>query len=284
MTNPQRFRLELGRSAVAGSRQGPKHPQNEDSFALVEPEAEEVLGTYGCLYIVADGVGGHSDGEVASALAVETVRHGYYAGTRATAAENLAAAIDEANVRVHASAATGSDPDHGMATTIVAAAVLRGQIVVANVGDSRAYIAGDGRLQQLSHDHSWVQEALDRGRLTPEEARQSTRRNIITRALGLGDQVEADVRTERAPQQHTRLVLCTDGVHGVLDDDELRQIVEGMPPQTAVARILSVVETRRGHDDATVIVVGIRGPLHQEGERGTGTGLLSRLSRRFRAR
>ncbi|MHB8577265.1 MAG: PP2C family protein-serine/threonine phosphatase [Dehalococcoidia bacterium] len=249
------FNIQKGRFAVGGSRQGPKHRENEDSFRLAEPPPQR--GGRGNLYVVADGVGGHRKGEVASALAVDVIQRAYFAGKGGDAAANLIAAIGEANLRVHESAGSDNDEGPSMATTVVAAAVLDEQIVVANVGDSRAYIVGDGAIRQLSHDHSWVQDQIDSGHITPEEARTSPRRNIITRALGLDRQVQTDVKTETDTATHTRLVLCSDGVHGVVEDDELAQLIEGVEPETAVEKVLALVDSRGGKDDATVIVVEV---------------------------
>src|SRR5690348_3773084 len=168
MTDAHRFNIQTGRFAAGGSRRGPKHPENEDSFRLSEPEAP-LRASHGNLYVVADGVGGHAKGEVASALAVEVLEQAYFGSQTNDAVANLIDAIGEANSRVHESAAMQPGQGLGMATTVVAAAVLDDQIIVANVGDSRAYVVGEGQIRQLSHDHSWVQDQLDSGRLTPEE-------------------------------------------------------------------------------------------------------------------
>lgn len=286
MTNEQRFAIVSSRFGAGGSRMGPKHRENEDSFRIVEPEAPDVAASHGCLYVVADGVGGHSRGEVASKLAVDAVSDAYFAATDSNPVMNLVTAIDQANLRVHEESAVADPDDLGMATTIVAVAVLDDQIVAANVGDSRAYLIGDGIIRQLSHDHSWVQAQIDAGQLTPEEARHSPRRNIITRALGLSQEVETEVKTETDTAGHTRLVLCTDGVHGVVDDDELAELVEGLEPQAAVERILAIVDERKGHDDATLIVVdlGARVTVTEEEPKATQAAFFPRVFRLFRRR
>lgn len=271
MSDDQRFSVQAGRVSAGGSRIGPRHSENEDCLRIAEPDAPEVAGSHGKLYIVADGVGGHAKGEVASSLAAEEVERVYYAADRGNAVGNLVFAISEANLRVHETASVDESDGLSMATTVVAAAVLDDQIVVANVGDSRAYVVGGGQIRQLSRDHSWVQEELESGRLTPEEARRSPRRNIITRALGLTNQVLTEIKTE-TDTTHARLVLCTDGVHGVLDDDELRGIVESLPPRDAVARVLELVDERHGRDDATLIVAELGGRVSEEPEATEATG------------
>jgi len=271
--------------AVGGSRQGPRHAENEDNLRIFEPDEGDVRSSHGSLYVVADGVGGHTKGEVASALAVDVLTDAYYNGTDEDPTANLLAAINAANLRIHESAEAEATDGLPMATTVVAAAVLRDQLVVANVGDSRAYVVGDGVIRQISHDHSWVQDQLDSGRMTPEEARVSPRRNMITRALGLGHEVEPEVKTEPDPSAHTRLVLCTDGVHGVLEDRELAELVAGHDPQAAVERILALVDQRRGHDDATLIIVDLAGHVElDEGERPLEAGFIPRVRRFFRRR
>lgn len=285
MTDAHRFNIQTGRFAAGGSRRGPKHPENEDSFRLAEPEEASLRASHGNLYVVADGVGGHAKGEVASSLAVEVLEKAYFGAPTADAVANLVDAIGEANSRVHESASMQTGQGLGMATTVVAAAVLDDQIIVANVGDSRAYVVGDGQIRQLSHDHSWVQDQLDSGRLTPEEARHNPRRNIITRALGLDHKVEAEVKTETDTGGKTRLVLCSDGVHGVVEDEELAGMVEGLEPQAAVEKVLALVEERNGRDDATLVVVEVGNKVSIEvEEQTTQADFFPRIFRIFRRR
>ncbi|HLZ72281.1 MAG TPA: protein phosphatase 2C domain-containing protein [Dehalococcoidia bacterium] len=285
MTDTHRFNIQTGRLAAGGSRQGPKHLENEDSFRLSEPDRAALRASHGNLYVVADGVGGHLKGEVASALAVESVERAYFAAQTGDPVTDLIEAVGQANRRVHESAAQQTDEGLPMATTVVAAAVLDDQIIVANVGDSRAYVVGDGQIRQLSHDHSWVQDQLDSGKLTPEEARHNPRRNIITRALGLDHKVEAEVKTETDTGGQTRLVLCSDGVHGVIDDDELAAKIEGVEPQAAVESVLALVEERKGRDDATLVVVevGTRVSIEEE-EHPAQADFFPRIFRIFRRR
>lgn len=252
------YALAVGLRAAGGSRRGPLHAQNEDAFRLVESADPEARATHGDLYIVCDGVGGRRQGAVASALAIEALARAYFASAPGDPAANLAAAIAAANREVHRSGEAERE-NAGMATTVVAAVVLERRIIVANVGDSRAYLIADGAIEQLSRDHSLVQDQIESGIITPAEARTSPRRNIITRALGLAGTVEADLRARTEPALHARLLLCTDGVHSVLDDTELAEIVEHMTPADAVRTILDRVEERRGSDDASLIVVAIDG-------------------------
>ncbi|HEY7293771.1 MAG TPA: protein phosphatase 2C domain-containing protein [Dehalococcoidia bacterium] len=246
----ERLHLEVGRLAAAGSLQGPAHRVNEDTWRIAEPADR---ATAGRLYLVADGVGGRSRGEVASALAAEITVEQFF-NTEGDALTRLLSAVREANRQVSAAAAAQSDATRTMATTIVAAAVADGAIALAHAGDSRCYLVIDQTVTQLTHDHSWVQEQVDRGAMTPAEARQSTRRNIITRALGLGDGIEADTKTVVPAAAPGRLVLCSDGVHGVIEDDELLALISGVEARVGVERVLAKVEERAGRDDATIVI------------------------------
>src|SRR5579875_1251693 len=267
------YALALGLRAAGGSRRGPLHAQNEDAFRLAESVDPAARATHGDLYIVCDGVGGHRQGAVASTLAVDAVAQAYFAAPPGDPAANLAAAIAVANREVHRSGEAERE-NAGMATTVVAAAVLERKIVVANVGDSRAYLIRDGAIEQLSRDHSLVQDQVESGMITPAEARASPRRNIITRALGLAGTVETDLSARPRPAPRARLLLCTDGVHGVLDE-----IAGRMMPAAAVRAILDLVEERRGSDDASLIVVAI------DGEPGSASvsfpGIVARALRRL---
>jgi len=255
MAEPGTFTIETSRFAAAGSRQGPRHRENEDALRLAEAATPDEFARYGNLYVVCDGVGGHNRGEVASALAVETLARAYFATPGDDAVADLDAAVAAANVQVLRSA-EADEASNGMATTVVAVAVRAGQIVIANVGDSRAYLVSGETIRQLSRDHSLVQDQVERGFITPEEARVSPQRNVITRALGLADTVETELRTQDdAPIARTRLLLCTDGVHGVVDDAELAQHVGTLDPAAAVRAILELVDQRNGRDDATLVIV-----------------------------
>ena len=172
--------------------------QNEDAF-----HAEENL------YIVADGMGGHNAGEVASALAVSTVRSGARMGIHT--AEQFRELVQQANTAIY-TASLDDSTQSGMGTTLTAAAIIPGEeprILVANVGDSRTYLFRSSALTRLSVDHSYVQELVNEGIITPEEARVHPRRNIVTRAMGIDRFVQVDVFSHLV-RTGDRLVLCSD--------------------------------------------------------------------------
>ena len=220
--------------------------QNEDAF-----HAEENL------YIVADGMGGHNAGEVASALAVSTVRSGARMGIRTP--DQFRELVQQANTAIY-TASLDDSTQSGMGTTLTAAAVVPGEeprILVANVGDSRTYLFRSGALTRLSIDHSYVQELVNEGIITPEEARVHPRRNIVTRAMGIDRSVQVDVFSHLV-RTGDRLVLCSDGlVDEVPDTDIARVLTEHTDPQETAEVLVMVANANGGRDNTTVIVLDI---------------------------
>ena len=220
--------------------------QNEDAF-----HAEENL------YIVADGMGGHNAGEVASALAVSTVRSGARMGIHT--ADQFRELVQQANTAIY-TASLDDSTQSGMGTTLTAAAIVPGEeprILIANVGDSRTYLFRSGALTRLSIDHSYVQELVNEGIITPEEARVHPRRNIVTRAMGIDRSVQVDVFSHLV-RTGDRLVLCSDGlVDEVADIDIARVLTEHTDPQETAEALVLVANANGGRDNTTVIVLDI---------------------------
>ena len=220
--------------------------QNEDAF-----HAEENL------YIVADGMGGHNAGEVASALAVSTVRSGARMGIHTP--DQFRELVQQANTAIY-TASLDDSTQSGMGTTLTAAAIIPGEeprILVANVGDSRTYLFRSGALTRLSVDHSYVQELVNEGIITPEEARVHPRRNIVTRAMGIDRFVQVDVFSHLV-RTGDRLVLCSDGlVDEVADTDIARVLIEHSDPQDTAEALVLVANANGGRDNTTVIVLDI---------------------------
>jgi protein phosphatase len=220
--------------------------QNEDAF-----HAEENL------YIVADGMGGHNAGEVASALAVSTVRSGARMGIRT--ADQFRELVQQANTAIY-TASLDDSTQSGMGTTFTGVAVIPGEeprILIANVGDSRTYLFRSGALTRLSVDHSYVQELVNEGIITPEEARVHPRRNIVTRAMGIDRSVQVDVFSHLV-RTGDRLVLCSDGlVDEVADIDIAHVLTEHSDPQDTAEALVLVANAQGGRDNTTVIVLDI---------------------------
>ena len=220
--------------------------QNEDSFL-----AEENL------YVVADGMGGHNAGEVASELAVTTVRAGAKNGIHTM--EQFRELVQQANTAIY-TASLDDSTQSGMGTTLTALAVVPGEeprVLVANVGDSRTYLFRQGVLTRLSIDHSYVQELVNEGIITPEEARVHPRRNIVTRAMGIERSVIADVFSHLV-RTGDRVVLCSDGlVDEVADADIATVLQQHSDPQETAEALVMVANANGGRDNTTVVVVDI---------------------------
>jgi protein phosphatase len=232
---------------------------NEDCFLIV-PESG--------IAILADGMGGHLAGEVASAMAIDRVTHSLlnaFAQRRAAKSGGepgrsfesaaLVEAIKAANAAIH-EASMNRPEQAGMGTTIVAATFQNNTLTVAHVGDSRMYRYRAGVLSQVTEDHSMVQELLRRGLMTPEEARNSLNRNLVTRALGIDPLVEVDVR-EQPFEDGDIYLLCSDGLNDVLLDEEIAAILARHPDnlEAATQQLIAEVNARGGPDNVSIVLV-----------------------------
>lgn len=231
---------------------------NQDSVLAVVPEDSDLLQAKGALFVVSDGLGGHDRGEVASAMAVERIRAFYYQDSRDDVPSALRDAIERANSAICEEGAR-TPPENSdvnpMGATCVAAVLRDATLYAANVGDSRAYVLRDGELRQITRDHSLTAQMVERGEITAAEARTHEQRNQIYRALGLRE-VEVDVFTEPVSEGDT-LILCTDGLCGVVEDDELRAIVTQYSPEESAQRLIARANDAGGPDNATVVVVRV---------------------------
>jgi protein phosphatase len=208
------------------------------------------------LFVLADGMGGHRGGEVASAEAVAGVLGSFDERTRA----GLARAVDRANQAVFGRAAGDVDL-FGMGTTLCALALARSEggdvLAVANVGDSRVYRYGDGRLTQVSDDHSLVADLVRAGDLTEEEAARHPQRNILTRALGIESALSVDT-WELSIQADDRYLLCSDGLFNEIDDDRIAALLAGHDnPELTAATLVRAAVDAGGHDNVTALVVDV---------------------------
>jgi protein phosphatase len=236
---------------------------NEDRVFAGELQPLSSGGAAWLLLVVADGVGGLERGEWASerAVAVVTAEVPMQLTSREPR-EALRLAIETANQLISQQDATRPDSRLSpAATTLVAAIVGEGQLWWANVGDSRAYLIGgdgvgvdQGQVQRLTRDHSWVEEQIRRGSLTPEQARLSERRNVITRSIGFQPEVEVDTGGPVTLQPSDVIVLCSDGLHGLLADEEIARLARTYPPAEATERLIALSNERGGTDNISVIV------------------------------
>lgn len=234
---------------------GRKRSVNQDTLGNRVGQFAALRDGHGLLYAVADGMGGHAHGEVASAIAIDTIFDRYYA---TEGAQGIPRALDGAlrasNTAVYAA---GRAAGGGTMGTTLTAVVLHGTFLyVGNIGDSRTYLVRGGRIKQLSQDHSLVGEQLRRGLLTEEQARASTIRNVITRAVGHNEEVEPDIFAFTV-EAGDRLLLCSDGLHGLVENGELAQIVGTGPLDEAVRALIALALERGGPDNITALAISI---------------------------
>ncbi len=237
---------------------GLKRESNEDSALSVQPEDQQVMESKGILFVVADGMGGHTRGEVASELAVNTIRDAYYSQEASDPESALRLAIEQANARIYNESMAMSpkpEPNHMMGSTCVAAVVLGDTVYVANVGDSRAYIIRDGQAHQISLDHSVVAQQLREGLITKEQAKDHPDRNKIYRCLGEAT-VEVDTFSEKV-QPGDLLLLCTDGLSESVPEEEVISIVQQHEPQESVLRLIERANEEGGKDNITAVVARV---------------------------
>ena len=216
---------------------------NEDSYLAVPP-----------IYAVADGMGGHGSGDVASRLAVEVLARSVM--LRPLFTEAVLHALEEANRVI----VEHEGPANRMGTTVTGLAGLEtmggDRLMVFNVGDSRVYRLAAGRIEQLTVDHSEVQELVVAGVLTPEQARTHPRRNVVTRALGGGPDLVADHWLLPATAG-ARFLICSDGLFGELPDEAMAPLLAITDPQQAAATLVAAANEAGGHDNITALVVDI---------------------------
>ncbi len=232
--------------AAAASDVGLRRKANEDRYAL-SPD----LG----LYLVADGMGGHSAGQVASALAAETALEAVQAldGTTSSLAEKLRYSVAAANRAIFIRSA--EDPElNGMGTTFVAILAREGRAALAHVGDSRAYLIRGGSIRGLTDDHSIVGELLRRQEISEDAAREHPHRHVLTRALGVRRSVEPDL-VELTPVPGDVFVLCSDGLTNHVEDEEIAKTVRDQGDLQEATQCLIDFANQRGGDDNTTVLM-----------------------------
>jgi serine/threonine protein phosphatase PrpC len=254
------FPLDGMRVRFAGdSNVGMKRAHNEDSFYL--PESER-------LAIVADGMGGHASGEVASRMAVETIS-GFFKATQEEQqltwpfkmdkghrydVNRMITAIKLANLKIHEQAQ--KDPRcHGMGTTVVSALFVDDALVVGHVGDSRLYRRRDGVFEQITEDHSLLNDYIKMKHLSPDEIAAFPHKNVIVRALGMKDTVQVDVHVD-SPRLGDVYLICSDGLSGMIKDEEMAEIAMSDKDLDVVCeRLITTANKNGGLDNITVVAV-----------------------------
>ncbi len=233
---------------------GCQRESNEDWGEVFRPQTARVLEQRGILAVVADGMGGHQAGEVASRLAVETVGRVYYSSGSAPR-EALLRAFHEANRAVW-KRARADERLSGMGATCTAVALHGSLACAAHVGDSRLYLVRAGGIYRLTEDHSAVMEMVKKGVLTLDEASRHEDRNVILRALGSHPEVNVSAWDQPLPTRPGDcFLLCSDGLHALVADEEMRAIVSGQDARAACQALIALARRRGGYDNITVGVL-----------------------------
>ncbi|MBI4318393.1 MAG: serine/threonine-protein phosphatase [Chloroflexi bacterium] len=238
----QALAVDVGVATDSGGRE-----ENEDAF-LVEPVGSLTARLRGVLCVVADGMGGHAAGEVASQMAVRTVRSRFYQTANISVAEALREAVEVANGEVFQEARRRPDRS-GMGCTLTAAVVHGNSLVIGHVGDSRAYLIRRDAIAQITSDHSLVAEQVTAGILTPEQAQSHPQRNVILRALGQNPTVKVDIIEENLEPGDV-VLLCTDGLNDILTNEEIGLNGSQVPPQKAARRLIALAKEKGARRDA----------------------------------
>ena len=247
---------------------------NEDSFLIATAGSEivsqnpaeltGVIAGSGTMFIVADGMGGAQAGEVASRMAVELVARNFLAAIaekdsldRQTTIKILTDAVQEANQLIFQEGQQNSDLS-GMGTTLTAATVFDTTILFAQLGDSRAYLARGGTISQMTKDQSLVAQMVASGKIKAEEAKTHPQRNVILQALGIQNQVDVAISSAEL-RRGDQIVLCSDGLSGKVDAEEIKELLERFEPKAACQALVRTARERGGEDNITVVVARFNG-------------------------
>jgi serine/threonine protein phosphatase PrpC len=258
----------------AVSHPGMSGKSNEDRFGVSAYRLGQDLAIPSVLAIVADGIGGHRAGEVAAELAVETISDVIASSEGSRPVELLRRAVVEAGYRIY-EAAESQPERHGMGATCACAWVIGDRLYTVSVGDSRIYLIRDGQIHQLTTDHTWIQEAVEQGLIHPNQVRSHPNAHVIRRYLGSRSPVVPDLRLRLAPQEGSQssesnqgyplrigdtLLLCSDGLTDLLEDDEILRLVNAGPLASTLNQMVDLANIRGGHDNITIIALRVPAP------------------------
>jgi len=265
VTNNERAHLYV----AANTHPGMKGKNNEDRYAISAHRLGSKKNIPAVLAIVCDGIGGHRAGEVAAEIAVETISKTVVVGDPAQPLATLRKAIQDASEAVRVQSDSNSER-RGMGATCVCVWAIGDRMYTASVGDSRLYLVRDDQIRQLTTDHTWIQEAIEYGALTPEQARGHPNAHVIRRYLGSKTPTEPDFRLRLHPDEtdeqaeanqgmHLKsddiLLLCSDGLTDLVEDQEIKTILQGSDRETAVQNLIDLANERGGHDNITVVTL-----------------------------
>ncbi|MCI5065439.1 Stp1/IreP family PP2C-type Ser/Thr phosphatase [bacterium] len=242
---------------------------NEDRYAAVESRS-------GTTWLVCDGMGGQTGGELAAQLAIDAIRRDLENLPPRSPSTALRSAVLEANRIIVLRRQNQAFAQMG--TTVTAVQFLGSEISIANVGDSRAYLIRDGAIRQLTTDHTYVQELVDSQQIRPEEALSHPQAHILTRCIGAEPGLEVDLKQfwqwEKDPAAGDStdiLLLCSDGLYSMVDEDEIARVVSSVSPSKACVQLVELAKDRGGYDNITLVVIPLAGTLHEEPPAGYST-------------
>jgi protein phosphatase len=247
---------------------------NEDRYAITAYRLEDDVSTPSVFAIVADGIGGHKAGEIAAEIAVNTISHAVAVSDGDHPKEILEYAIIQAGEAIHQQSVK-EETQSGMGSTCACVWIIGERLYTASVGDSRIYLLRDSKIQQISIDHTWVQEALDHGIIKPEQARNHPRSHIIRRYLGSKNGVVPDMRLHLSGEENKeasiknqgmyllpsdRLLLCSDGLSDLVNDQEIRDTLVSQKLGPALSSLVEMANARGGHDNITILAIRVPTP------------------------
>jgi protein phosphatase len=254
---------------AATTHPGMSGKNNEDRFAVIAYRLEDERSTPAVMAVVSDGVGGHRAGEVAAEIVVQTIQQTIARNNGLQPLQALREAIQQASQAVYAQA-QAENSQRGMAATCACALVIENRLFVAWVGDSRIYLVSGDSIRQLTTDHTWIQEALDAGMLTAEEARNHPNTHVIRRYLGSPQPVDVDMRLRLSPnetneqslsnqgyelQPGDQVILCSDGLSDLVSEQEILPLVKGQSQEEALQSLTNLANQRGGHDNITIVAL-----------------------------
>jgi protein phosphatase len=235
-----------------------RRANNQDSMVCVPATSEERYQSHGHLFVVADGMGAHAAGELASRMATEKIALDYSRSTADNASRALQRSVVEANLAIYRRGQ--SNPEfHNMGTTASSLILVPAGAIVAHVGDSRVYRLRQSLFEQLTFDHSLVWEMEASAQLRGGVVGEGIPRNVITRSLGPHETVEVDIEGPFPIEQGDRFLICSDGLSGLVDDAEMGVLVDCLPEELATQVLVDLANLRGGHDNITVIIVRVEG-------------------------
>lgn len=242
---------------------------NEDKFEFFQPDDEDVLALKGSFYAVADGMGGHAAGQIASEIALKTTMKAYYADSSPMVEESLRSAVQQANGLIY-DAARAISERNGMGTTLTALVVRGEEAFIAQVGDSRCYRLRGSRIEQLTDDHSWVNEQVKRGALRQDEAEMSPFKNVITRSVGNAPSVDVDIFTDGI-EAGDQFLLCSDGLSNEVSAEDMRDAMKRNSPSRAAWDLVELALEHGGRDNCTVLILKILDITRKTKKKGLST-------------